>query len=101
MNEIATVEQANLSVLESLVIEIKHYAENAGMNMLMLGRALSQAKQFVPHGEWETWVPANTGVDIRWAQFCMACHARFGESEDYARLGTSKMQIMLALPPSI
>jgi len=99
MNEIAPVEQHDLALLDSLTRQARVYAGNAGMNMIMLGQTLKQAKALVPHGAWEDYVTHEVGINVRWSQFCMACYERYGENEDYAKLGTSKMQIMLALPP--
>lgn len=99
MNEIAPVEQHELALLDSLTQQAKVYASNAGMNMIMLGHTLTQAKPLIPHGDWKRYVTQDVGINIRWAQFCVACYERYGENEDYAKLGTSKMQIMLSLPP--
>jgi len=99
MNDIAPVEQHDLALLDSLTRQARVYAGNAGMNMIMLGQTLKQAKPLVPHGAWEDYVTHEVGINVRWSQFCMACYERYGENEDYAKLGTSKMQIMLSLPP--
>lgn len=101
MNEIVTIEQHDLALLDSLAQEARTYAQNAGMNMVMLGRTLTQAKPYFKHGEWIDWVTQDVGIDVRWAQLSMACYARYGENEEYAKLGKSKMQIMLALPPGM
>ena len=101
MNEMAPIEQHNLVTLDSLTMQARAYAENAGMNMILLGKTLTQAKSLVAHGEWINWIVSEVGIEVRWAQLSMACYARYGESEEYAALGTSKMQIMLALPPGL
>ena len=101
MNEITPVEHHELALLDNLTQEARTYASNAGMNMVALGRTLMQAKPLVPHGGWEDWITQMVGIDKRWAQICIACYKRYGENESITKLGTSKMQIMLALPPSI
>ena len=99
MNEIAPTQQHDLALLDSLTYEARNYAENAAMNMLQLGRVLTQAKPLVEHGDWQDYVEQTVGVSMRWAQYCMSGYDRYGENQDYAKLGKSKLQIMLALPP--
>ena len=99
MNELTPVEQHELALLDNLAHEARNYAENAAMNMLQLGRVLSQAKALVDHGDWQAWVEQNAGISMRWAQYCLSGYERYGENQDYAKLGKSKLQIMLALPP--
>ena len=99
MNELTPVEQHDIALLDSLAYEARNYAENAAMNMLQLGRVLAQAKPQVDHGDWQDWVEQKVGISMRWAQYCLSGYERYGENQEYAKLGKSKLQIMLALPP--
>lgn len=98
MNELATVEQGNLALLDTLAVEARTYAENAVLNMFHLGRVLSQAKKLVPHGEFEQWVVENVGIDPDYANKYRACYESFGNKPEYAKIGKSKMMKLLALP---
>ena len=49
MNELATLEQGQIALLDALAVEARTYAENAYANMMALGRVLSQAKEILPH----------------------------------------------------
>lgn len=95
LTEHRTQDIANLDVLAS---QARIYAESAAGNMLQLGRVLLEAKEIVPHGGFKGWVEQNVGVSMRWAEICMGGYTRYGDNPDYAALGTSKLQIMLALP---
>ena len=98
MNELATIEQANLVTLDSLAREGRVYAENCALYMLQLGRVLAQAKEMIPFGEFVQWMEEKVGVTERYGQICMKGYATYGEKPEFAKLGKSKLMKMLALP---
>ena len=98
MNDLTTVEQANLSLLDTLAVEARAYAENMVTNMLHLGRVLSQAKALIPHGQFEAWVANNVGLNPDYANKYRACYEKYGDKPEYAKLGKSKLIKMLSLP---
>ena len=98
MNELATIEQANLVTLDSLAREGRVYAENCALYMLQLGRVLTQAKDMIPFGEFVQWMEEKIGVTERYGQICMKGYATYGEKPEFAKLGKSKLMKMLALP---
>lgn len=98
MNDLTNAEKVGgLSMVENLAREARHYAEQTSFNMLQLGRVLTEAKELVPHGEWEKWIRENADMDIRGAQYFMKCYEVYGLDPEMAKLGQSKLRSMLAL----
>lgn len=98
MNEIANTTDQAVSVLDTLAAQARMLTENIALNMLQLGRVFTDAKALVPHGQWAAWVSENTGISERYAQQFMQAYSRFGESQNFAALGKSKILRLLALP---
>ena len=96
MNEIANTERAAL--VESLAAQARAYSDGMAMNMLQLGRVLTEAKELVDRGEWEEWVLKNSGFKLRQAQVMMQCYQRCGEKPAFADIEKSKLIKMLSLP---
>ena len=98
MNELTNAEKVGvLSVIDNLAREAKHYSEQTQFNMLQLGRVLREAKPLIEHGKWLEWVTANAGLDVRGAQYCIACYETYGLDPDKAKLGQSKLRAMLPM----
>ena len=98
MNEMTTVQPADLALLDTLAAEARAYAENAVMNMLSLGRVLSQAKDMLPHGQFMPWIENEVGISHRYGEHYIKCYHVYGNNPEYAKLGKSKLIKMLALP---
>lgn len=98
MNEMATTQQGNLILLDTLAAEARTYAENAIINMFNLGRVLSIAKDMLPHGEFSGWVEQNVGISQRYGEHYINCYKAYGNKPEFAKIGKSKLIKMLALP---
>ena len=98
MNELTNAEEVGgLSVVDNLAREAQFYSDQTKFNMLQLGRVLTEAKELVEHGNWLTWVDENAGLDARGAQYFMKCYATYGLDPEKAKLGSSKLRIMLPM----
>lgn len=95
--EIANTTKGEISLIDSLAIQAKTCVLSARMNLLQLGRVLTEAKPLVPHGEWEAWVKENAEMSLRAAQSYMQAYATFGLNPDIAKLGTTKTMKLLPL----
>ena len=96
MNEIANTNQTSTS-LDSLALQARMYVLDARLNLLQLGRVLSEAKPLVPHGEWDSWIRENADMSRRSAEQYMQAYAKFGVDPKIAQLGTSKVLKLLPL----
>ena len=97
MTELANTPKKEIAVLDNLAMQAKTYIQNARMNLLQLGRVLTEAKPLVPHGEWENWVKTNTSMSKRAAEQYMQAYAEFGLNPQIAELGTTKTLKLLPL----
>ena len=95
--ELANTGAGELSLLDNLAVQARTCVLSARMNLLQLGRVLTEAKPLVPHGEWEAWVKTNAEMSVRAAQGYMQAYATFGLNPDIARLGTTKTMKLLPL----
>lgn len=98
MNELANTTAGNLSVLDGLAMQAQMFSCGAAMNLLQLGRVLTEAKPLVPHGQWIDWVKINAHLPIRTAQQFMQAYNKFGLDHEIAQLGPT--QIIKLLPMS-
>lgn len=98
MERLITQEERNMVVLDTLASEARLLTENIALNMLQLGRVLTEAKAIVAHGEWGAWVEGNCDFSERYAQQFMNAWKRYGEKAGMERLGKSKILKLLALP---
>lgn len=97
MNEIANAKTTAVS-LDNLAAQARMYVLDARLNLLQLGRVLSEAKPLVPHGEWDAWIRENADMSRRSAEQYMQAYAKFGADPQIAKLGTSKVLKLLPLP---
>lgn len=86
-----------VALLDSLAVQARTCVLSARMNLLQLGRVLTEAKPLVPHGQWEAWVKTNAQMSTRAAQSYMQAYATFGLDPDIAKLGTAKTMKLLPL----
>lgn len=92
----ANTTEKSLTVLDDLAMQAQMFSTGAAMNLLQLGRVLTEAKPLVEHGEWIAWVRENAHMPVRTAQQYMQAYAKFGLNNRYAQLGPS--QIIKLLP---
>ena len=97
MTELANTQRNEVAVLDSLAMQAKICIQNARMNLLQLGRVLTEARPLVPHGEWENWVKTNTSMSKRAAEQYMQAYQEFGLDPQIAELGTTKTLKLLPL----
>lgn len=95
--DLTSTGRTDLTALDSLAMQAQMFVQNARMNLLQLGRVLTEAKPLVAHGEWEAWVKTNAQMSTRAAQQYMQAYARFGLDPEIARLGTAKTTKLLPL----
>lgn len=101
--EAAGYAEAGLEVprqLEVIESEILFYKAQAGGAILEIGRRLLEAKEQVPHGQWETWLAEKVDFSVRSAQRFMKLAKGYGESDTVALLGARKALVLLALEDS-
>lgn len=98
MSELIAMDAGGLSILDSLAREARMYTEAMAMNMLQLGRVLTEAKKLVKHGEWTEWLHTNTQMSETMAQTMMRAYKRFGSIPAIEGVEKSKVIKMLSLP---
>ena len=97
MNELSNTSTQAPSILDGLAMQAQMFVQNAAMNLLQLGRVLTEARPLVPHGEWAEWVKRNAKMSTRTAQQYMQAFAEFGLNSQIAELGTSKVLKLLPM----
>ena len=92
-----STEMAALQVIEARIAE---HMNGIAYNLLQVGRCLVEAKdaRLVPHGSWEQWVRAHTGMSEERAQRLMRAARNAPEGSALARLPVSKILALLPLP---
>ena len=86
------------ATLEQLTLEVKFYLGQTAQNIIEVGKRLTQAKEMVPHGEWQDWLKDNFGLSQESARKFMKIADRFGKSNTSWNLNQSQMFELLALP---
>lgn len=77
--------------LEAVANEIRQYLKQTAQNVFLIGQKLIEARGLLPHGKFEAWAEAETGLTIRTAQRFMSVARRF----------EGKGDIMSLLPPTV
>lgn len=74
------------------------YKQQIGVGYIGIGRTLIEAKDagVVPHGQWEEWVTAVTGLSARNAQRCMQAAREIRDGSKLAELEMSKALLLLS-----
>ena len=98
MEEMMVRPENRPAILEGYVQQGKMFLFNAAQNLIQYGRVLTEAKQYVPHGQFGNWVAENFGMSERSAQGYMAVWKRFGKNEQLNGIQFSSLQKMLSLP---
>ena len=95
---VETSSQQPAPTLEQLTLEVKFYLGQTAQNIIEVGKRLAQAKELVPHGEWQNWLQDNFQLSYRTAAKFMQCTERFSNVPTSAGLQSSQMFELLALP---
>lgn len=96
--QLANTSTQSISAIDSLAMEARALRLSININMWQLARVFAQAKELVPHGEWEQWLKDNADVSVRTAQDMMAAYKRFGDKPQFEGLGQAKTFKLLPLP---
>ena len=83
--------------LDDLAKQAHMFVQSACMNLLQLGRVLSEARPLIPHGEFEGWCRQHARMSKRTAEQYMQAYAEFGLNAKIAELGTSKIIKLLPM----
>lgn len=99
MNEIANATTTKeLSQIDSLAMQAQALRLSINVNMWQLARVFIEAKELVPHGEWQGWLKENADVSVRMAEDMIASYKRFGGRVQFEGLSPSKTFKLLPLP---
>ena len=71
---LADSEQPNI---ETLTAEMKMYLHIVNQSIIEVGKRLIQAKELVPHGDWQNWLQDNFSLTDRTARRFMQISERF------------------------
>jgi len=98
MTMLANREERRALTLQDYEARIYLYREQIGTGYIGIGRTLNEAKEakVVPHGQWESWVTATTGLTPRQAQRCMQAATEIRDGSAMARLEMSKALLLLS-----
>ena len=97
MNELSNTETRLPSRLDELATQAHMFSQNACMNLLQLGRVLSEARPLIPYGEFDQWCKKNAKMSKRTAEQYIQAYAEFGLDTKIAELGTSKIIKLLPM----
>lgn len=97
MNDIANTTETSLSRLNDLALQAQLFAQNAAMNLLQLGRVLTEARPLIPYGQFDGWCRQNAKMSKRTAEQYMQAYAEFGLDARIAELGTTKIIKLLPM----
>lgn len=86
-----------LTNLNQLVTEIKFFESQAVNSYWEIGKRLSQAKEQVPHGEWENWVKDNLGYSLRTTQQLIRVHKEYSKTNTYSFLSFNKVLALTSI----
>ncbi len=95
-----TLSAAQAMHLDQLELRIRDQRERFTQGLLEVGRCLNEAKdaRLVPHGCWQDWVAAHTGLNVRSAQRLMRAAREIPKTSALSHLDFSKVSALLALP---
>lgn len=95
--ELANTGNSQIATLDSLAMQARMFAQGIALNVLQLGRVLTEAKKLVHHGEWDKWILENAGMSRRKAEQYMQAFCTFGLNKQIAELGITKITKMLPM----
>ena len=90
MGKLANIPGAHLvAKINSAHRQAFGHAKNAMEYAAECGRLLIEAKELVPHGEWEKWLDANTEVGHRQSQKYMRLAKNWEAIQDKSEIGVA------------
>ena len=84
-----SVSNSEQPTIEMLTAEIKMYLHIANQSIIEVGKRLIQAKELVPHGEWQKWLKDNFNLSYRMAAKFIQIAERFGKNQPNSNVPTS------------
>lgn len=86
-----------LSTLNQLVTEIKFFENQAVTSYWEIGKRLSEAKEQVPHGEWEKWINSNLDYSLRTTRNLISIYQNNLNRQPVAEMSLRKQLALLTL----
>lgn len=86
--------------LSAITEEIQFYKAQAGQCIVEIGKRLLEAKEQLPHGQWEAWLEKSVEFTPRTAQNFMKIASEFdSKTKPVSFLPYTKLLALLQLPP--
>lgn len=85
--------------IETITSEILLLKQQTAVNMIEIGKRLTQAKDSLPHGEWGKWLAERVDFSDRTAQRIMQVAREFSNTSALTGLSPTKVFALLDLPP--
>ena len=94
------LDQGQRTHLDQLELRIQDHRDRVALGLLEIGRCLNEARdaRLVPHGCWQQWVAAQTGLNPRTAQRVMRAAREVPKASALTHLDFGKINALLALP---
>ena len=84
--------------IETIEGEIQVLKAQTAQNIVEIGKRLTEAKEMLPHGQWQTWLEGNVQFSYRTAARFMQVAERFADVSALAHLEASKVYALLDVP---
>ena len=86
--------------LSAITEEIQFYKAQAGQCIVEIGKRLLEAKEQLPHGQWESWLEKSVEFSLGTAKRFMKIASEYGSNRSaLIDLPYTKLWMMLQLPP--
>ena len=83
--------------LNQIVAEIKFFENQAVVSYWEIGKRLSQAKEQLNHGEWQSWIDANLGYSYDTANNLIKVFNQYPNIDTYQHLNFSKVLALTSI----
>lgn len=90
--------ELNNTNLFAITAEIKVLKSQTARNIIEIGKRLIQAKEMLPHGQWEIWLETRADISRVTASRFMKIAKEFSNVSPATHLSSSKLFELLALP---
>ena len=87
----------DLANLNQIVAEIKFFENQAVVSYWEIGKRLSQAKEQLNHGEWQSWIDANLGYSYDTANNLIKVFNQYPNIDTYQHLNFSKVLALTSI----
>lgn len=100
MNALQKPSSLSSRPLSAITEEIQFYKAQAGQCIVEIGKRLLEAKEQLPHGQWEAWLEKSVEFTPRTAQNFMKIASEFdSKTKSISFLPYTKLLALLQLPP--